>query len=214
MRTQMKEVAMKTQSIMAKLLAILLLFTVNVSFANIDAQALQCAGIKNDQQRLSCFDQWLVTAQTNKTTMPVNSNSIPMATTTVVATAAPLVLSTQSASDEQLITESIPGQQQPTVEKSTEQSSQDLEQGFGLEHKRTAQETDTDNLSFTISAVKKSLRDKWTLTFSNGQKWQTITSARMKFKVDQQVIISRGTFNSFSIKHTDSNRSVKIKRLH
>jgi hypothetical protein len=213
---------MKIQSKMIKSLSIFLLIFAFQSSAELDPVALNCAGLENNSERLNCFDQWIASAQTNNVptantdssivTTVDNNASIPVPVSAPVPVPAPLVLSTNTASDEQFITKTIPAKP-VVVADNNEQSQEQLEQGFGIEHNRTQQEDDTDDLIFTITHAKKSLREKWTLTFSNGQKWKTITSARIKFKADEQVMISRGALSSFILQHVDGQKTVKVKRL-
>ena len=51
---------MKTQSTTVNFFALLalLFIPVNISFAMVDVEVQKCAQVKNDSERLACFDLW------------------------------------------------------------------------------------------------------------------------------------------------------------
>lgn len=171
------------------------------SYADMPNELVACADIDNKELRLQCFDDYMLKQSNGQSTVTAE---IPK----------PLVLSS-APENETLISTAVPPaidttQKQELIEQHEEQK---LKQNFGLEHKKTTVEEATESLSLTIAKAKKSVHGKWTLTFTNEQKWVTISSERMKFKAEQEVIISRGMFNSFMLKLQNSNRSVKVKRI-
>ncbi|WNC72656.1 hypothetical protein RGQ13_01370 [Thalassotalea psychrophila] len=171
------------------------------SFANIPNELAACTDIDNKELRLQCFDNFM--AKQSKTENKAKTE-IPQ----------PLVL-TSAPEGKALISAAVP----PTTDvkhkkdQIQQQEEQQVKQNFGLEHKKTTEEEATESLTFTIKKAKKSVHGKWTLTFTNEQKWVTISSEKMRFKAEQEVIIRRGIFNSFMLKIADSNRSVKVKRI-
>ncbi|TRX55092.1 hypothetical protein [Thalassomonas sp. M1454] len=189
---------MKIQSITVNLFTLfaLLFIPVNASVAMVDADVQKCAKLSDDKQRLACFDAWF---SANNLTTSTSDNSAPEVAIT-------------TAESSPLITEPIlPEPAAVTVQ--APDPAKELENNFGNEHKKTQAEIDTDHFIFTIEKASKNPHGKWTLTFTNGQKWSTISSGRIKLKSGQQVKISRGMFNSFSLTTENSNRSVKVKRI-
>ena len=199
---------MKTKNRMSKLtmhnkIISVVIFSIfsTASFANISNELGACTAIENKELRLQCFDDY----------MAKQSNTENQITT---ERPQPLVL-TSAPEGEALISAAVP----PTIDAKQkqeliqQQEELKVKQNFGLEHKKTSVEEATESLTLTIAKVKKSIHGKWTLTFTNQQRWVTISSERMKFKPEQEVIISRGMFNSFMLKIVNSNRSVKVKRI-
>ncbi|WOH36078.1 hypothetical protein RI844_11925 [Thalassotalea fonticola] len=185
-----------------KTILVLFFSTISVvSFADIPSELAACKSIEDKELRLQCFDSYIVEQSNTESKVTAEAPQ-------------PLVLSSEPESDA-IISSAVPPaidttQQQKLIQQ---QEDQQVKQNFGLEHKKTAIEEATESLTFTIAKVKKSVHGKWTLTFTNEQKWVTISSERMKFKPEQKVIVSRGVFNSFLLKISGSNRSVKVKRI-
>ncbi|KGJ98027.1 hypothetical protein [Thalassotalea sp. ND16A] len=186
---------------------LILLIPAISSLAAVDPSLQACSQINEDDKRLQCFDTYIAAQNSvvtvNKPVIHSNTEDVPE----------PFVLSSTPPETE-LIAGAVPPvakSQAPKLANDNQQK--EIEQGFGLEHKKSEAELATDEISYTITKVKKSVHGKWTLSFANGQRWVTISPERMKFKKDQQVIISRGVFNSFLLKPKDSNRTVKVKRL-
>ncbi|QBY04150.1 hypothetical protein E2K93_07010 [Thalassotalea sp. HSM 43] len=190
---------------MKRLLLTITIFACSNAMAFDNQRWLDCSNINNNDDRLACYDRVAKSIQSRETIRSDNavssSDDVPEQ---------PLVISSSSAEATQLISEPIIPVK---IEKQEEQiSAAEIEAGFGLEHKKTQQEEDTESVSFTIEKAKKSIHGKWTLWFDNGQKWQTISSEKLKFKAGQDVKISRGVFNSFVLNVEGSNRTVKVKR--
>ena len=195
------------QTMFNKIPSVLLLALFSTTcFADIPKELVACADIDNKETRLQCYDNYMLKQSRTE-------NEEVTEVVEVVETPQPLVLSSEPESDT-LISAAIPPQVNNNIKlESVQKEEQNVKQNFGLEHKKTAAEEATDSLTFTIATAKKSIHGKWTLTFTNEQKWVTISSERMKFKAEQEVIISRGMFNSFMLKVMNSNRSVKVKRI-
>lgn len=181
---------------MSKLISGLVVLIASTGIAFADFSLQQCANIAEDKQRLACFDNYIAN-QNTKTKQAV--------------AAAPLVASPAVAAAEVTGEPKGSKRSEQTVKENSVPKS--IEDNFGLEHKKTKEELANDALRFTIAKAKKLPHGKWTLTFTNEQKWTTIATERMKFKAGQTAIISRGMFNSFSLKLPSSNRSVKVKRV-
>lgn len=198
---------------MFKLIGIAALLTSNAAFSAVDAPLQQCAKVTDDTQRLACFDNYIA-AQT----MPVEQAKVAAQQPKVApvpapetSTAVPFLLSSED--DEPDLISGPKSPQQQSSEPSVAVTQKSIEDNFGFEHKKTKEELENEALQFTIAKAKKSVHGKWTITFTNEQKWTTLSNERMKFKAGQTAIISRGMFNSFSLKLPNSNRSVKIKRV-
>ena len=170
---------------------------------NIQPMLEACASISDDKERLQCFDA-LVFQQRK---LASNTSSGLPAEVKPVITSAPLEAEIISGP----VLPSAAPVESETIKK--QEQIEKVQQGFGLEHKKTQAELEVESLDLTITKTKKSVHGKWTLTFDNGQVWVTISTAKMKFKVSQQVSISRGVFNSFTLTMPNSNRSVKVKRV-
>ena len=82
---------------------------------------------------------------------------------------------------------------------------------FGLEHKNIAKENDS-SISSTVSAIKDAAYGELIITLENGQQWRQIGSDGITLKEDDNVVISRGVFNSFLLKKEGQNRSIRVKR--
>ncbi|MDG1732546.1 MAG: hypothetical protein P8H39_06160 [Thalassotalea sp.] len=190
---------MKTQSTTVNFFALLalLFIPVNISFAMVDVEVQKCAQVKNDSERLACFDLWFSNKNSLQNTSKIDSPATNAAITT--------------AESNTLITEPIVPEPIVVVNNVPDPQKQ-IEQNFGNEHKKTQAEIDVDHFIFTIKTATKNPHGKWRITFTNGQKWSSISSGKVKLKAGQQVKISRGMFNSFSLTTENSNRSIKVKR--
>ncbi|CAH9064450.1 hypothetical protein PSEHALCIP103_03149 [Pseudoalteromonas haloplanktis] len=63
------------------------------------------------------------------------------------------------------------------------------------EHKNIAKENDS-SISSTVSAIKEAAYGELIITLENGQQWRQIGSDGITLKEDDNVVISRGVFNS------------------
>ncbi|TKB46285.1 hypothetical protein [Thalassotalea mangrovi] len=151
---------------------------------DIDPLLWGCSEISDDSKRLACFDAYLK----QKSQQP----SVP-------------AKSTEPEVDNVANDAVVPVSPQPTR--------QQVEQQFGLEHKKTEAEQEVSEISSTLAKVQERAHNAWSFTLDNGQQWQTVESTSTRFKKGQEVIIKRGMFNSFSLKKADSNRTVKVKRI-
>ena len=70
-----------------------------------------------------------------------------------------------------------------------------------------------NQLTTTITLVKRYAPDKYILTLSNGQKWRVLDATRKGFfKVDQSVSITKGILGSYNLSLANQNRKLKVKR--
>ena len=63
------------------------------------------------------------------------------------------------------------------------------------EHKNIAKENDS-SISSTVSAIKEAAYGELIITLENGQQWRQIGSDGITLREDDNVVISRGVFNS------------------
>ncbi|WP_394176244.1 hypothetical protein [Thalassotalea litorea] len=172
------------------LVLITLLLTPTMALANnvVDPLLWGCSEIDDDDKRLSCFDAYIK----QKSALQSKPAKDPQ----------PLVLNS-NGDHTQNTAKPLP---QPAPES-------DVKQQFGLEHKKTEEEKKVTKITSTLTSATKKAHNKWSFTLDNGQKWRTIEATTTSFKVGQSVVIERGMFNSFSLKKTGSNRTVKVKRI-
>lgn len=99
----------------------------------------------------------------------------------------------------------------PTVADQQVQSSEPTND-FGLEHKRDLTEAASE-IAVTINAIKKSLRDKYVLTFSDGSVWQQTDQTYLRLKEGQAVSVERGLLGAFYLSVEGLNKRMKVKRV-
>lgn len=81
---------------------------------------------------------------------------------------------------------------------------------FGLEHKR---DEETSEIAVTITSVKKNLRDKYVISFSDDSVWQQTDGTYMKLEEGQNVTVERGFLGSFFLSVEGLNKRIKVKRI-
>ncbi|ATC99941.1 MULTISPECIES: type VI secretion system-associated protein TagO [Pseudoalteromonas] len=81
---------------------------------------------------------------------------------------------------------------------------------FGLEHKKLDKET--DEITSVVVSVKKKPHGELMVTLENGHVWHQTGTEYFSVKEGETVIISRGLFNSFTMKVEGRNRGIKVKR--
>lgn len=96
---------------------------------------------------------------------------------------------------------------QVTNNKAKPQTAKD---DFGLEHKNVKKEA--DEITSVVVGVKKKPHGELMMTLENGHVWHQIGSDYFTVKEGETVIISRGLFNSFTMKVKGKNRGIKVKR--
>ncbi|AOT06458.1 hypothetical protein [Pseudoalteromonas luteoviolacea] len=84
---------------------------------------------------------------------------------------------------------------------------------FGIENKTIQNEQRVDNMEATIIKLTKSAHGVRTFELSNTQVWKQIGSGAFFAKQDDTVTIKRGSFNSFLMSKSGSNRTIRVKRI-
>lgn len=82
---------------------------------------------------------------------------------------------------------------------------------FGIEHKNIIKD-DLEEITATVTQVKKAPHGELIITLSNNQVWRQIGNDSLRLKADNEVTISRGAFNSFLLKRKDKNKAIRVKR--
>ena len=83
---------------------------------------------------------------------------------------------------------------------------------FGLEHKRDLSD-EASEIAVTIASIKKNVRDKHVITFSDGSVWQQTDGTYMKLKEGQSVAVERGLLGAFFLSVEGLNKRMKVKRV-
>lgn len=86
------------------------------------------------------------------------------------------------------------------------------ENEFGLEHKRDLTK-EASEILVSIKSLKKSLRDKYVISFSDGSVWQQTDDTYMKLKEGQPVAVERGLLGAFFLSVEGLNKRMKVKRV-
>ena len=81
---------------------------------------------------------------------------------------------------------------------------------FGLEYKQIAQSENT--ISSKVTKVTTKIRGELIFNLENGHVLHQICNEKFKAKEGETVIISRGIFNSFTLKIAGRNKGIKVKR--
>ncbi|KZN56307.1 type VI secretion system-associated protein TagO [Pseudoalteromonas luteoviolacea] len=84
---------------------------------------------------------------------------------------------------------------------------------FGIENKTTQNEQRVDNIEATIVKLTKSVHGVRTFELSNTQVWKQIGSNAFFARQEDTVTIKRGSFNSFLMSKSGSNRTIRVKRI-
>lgn len=83
---------------------------------------------------------------------------------------------------------------------------------FGVEHKRIS-ENGADEITATVSSVKKAPHGELIVRLDNNQQWRQIGADAFRLASGNKVVIKRGMFNSFLMKKLDGNKTIRVKRV-
>ncbi|MDR7121626.1 hypothetical protein [Rheinheimera soli] len=95
---------------------------------------------------------------------------------------------------------------------STEQVQTLSSERFGVEHKGIAK-TAASSMTAQVTAIQQSKTGLWTITLDNGQKWRQISSDGFIIREGDNIVINRGTLNSFLLSKIGTERQTKVSRL-
>lgn len=158
----------------------------------VNLQALQaCTYVENDANRLLCYDNTMAGKSLSRKDVSAAAISAPTnkpapTKSAVAATGAASVAVTQS-------------------------QTQAKNEDFGLEHKDVAKEND-DEINAVVKSVNEAPYGELIITLENGQQWRQIGSDSMRISNNDEIVISRGMFNSFLLRKAGQNRSIRVKR--
>jgi len=174
---------------MAKLALAAVLFSGGVQ-ADTLTELQQCAATKDSLVRLVCYDNVMKSLNTGVSSHTATSNKVRPTQPAVTGQATPYRPTT---------TQTVVIQQPKSKEDS-----------FGQEDKQKKDEL--DKVNFVIKSVKKDVRNKWLITFENGQVWQQTESGYLKLSAGDKVELSKGMLSAIYLKKPDSNKRIKVKR--
>ncbi|WP_448212368.1 hypothetical protein [Colwellia sp. MEBiC06753] len=166
---------------------------------SLETALLACQGQQDSLQRLVCYDK-VVESLTAKTADDVTLEAKESVGKNIQAS--PQVEQAKAAdiTPKEVLTE-------PTV---TQQAGS-AQAIFGQEQKHI---DSVDEVEFVVKSAKQNLRKKWQFEFENGQQWeQKDTEKFVKYASGDVVIIKRGVMNAFYLKKTDTNRTIRVKRI-
>lgn len=166
------------------------------SDANLRHALLTCAELGNNNQRLSCFDQLV------KPIVNASKKQVIKASPTVV----PPV---NKPEDSAIIVE-------VKSKPSAAQLKAQQEDDFAKEHIKKTEEQKTQeikSIELTISKLSKLMHGEWKISFENGQKWQQKDTGRIRLKIGDKVTLEKGTLGAIYLKTSNSNKSIRVKRL-
>jgi len=91
------------------------------------------------------------------------------------------------------------------------------ESRFGGEiiEKRKRQESgyNLEKVIYTVTKIKKSVTNKLTIYFENGQVWKQNDTISFRLKKEDKVEIYSGMLGSFFLKKMKANKAIRVKRI-
>lgn len=103
------------------------------------------------------------------------------------------------------------------VAPSTQPTVEDKVAKFGAQHlKKTPEEDQQDNeVTFTVAKLTKDPYKRWYITFENGQRWKQTDESKLRIKVGDSVILTKGFMSAVYLKKNteDAKRRIRVKRL-
>lgn len=170
-------------------LLVVLLYSASLS-ADISSQLNSCKIIKDNAQRLDCYDALAQKDNLNKKT---NTKKTP-------------ALDKASAAKNLAAT---PGVKTQELENVAQQKKNDELFGKPVSEIRKA-----DSLESTIVGSFKGWKKGAIITLANGQKWKVTSKSSGYVKLmNPKVIIEQGFFNSYNMKVEGLNAQAKVKRI-
>jgi len=162
------------------------------------AQLALCTKIVQADARLKCFDALMSTKSASATQSEKQLSSVdqPIAPTGIAVPStpsAPTKIKQAPVADTQLV-------KNPIAE-------------FGAQQLAHNPVKKLEQIHLTVKTASKNHFGKWRITFENGQIWQQIENEYARFKTGDEIIIKRGTFNSFYLFRQNSNRKLSVKRI-
>ncbi|GGA64415.1 hypothetical protein GCM10011369_02210 [Neiella marina] len=163
-----------------------------------------CASVKNDQQRLLCYDRIGARYGLTAATTTISEDSLgPSEQSSELAAAMVPAEQSQAAA---MVSGHVDAEPVVTVDSSPEEQ-------FGLEQQIIKQEVKKlEAITGIVTAVSKDAYGKLTLGLDNEQRWK-LQSKGPRISKGDTVIIERGTLGSFYLRKEGSSRTSRAKRL-
>ncbi|SET72486.1 hypothetical protein [Thalassotalea agarivorans] len=175
------------------------LASTSVGAQQVELSQLQaCKKINNSLEKLSCYE---------KLTDDLSQSATETASATTAAETVKEADKLPAPTEAEIAAPAV-----AATSSSTAAPQAIKEDNFGLEEKRALEDV-IDEISATVTNVKKNPHGLFILYLDNGQTWKQTSSKRFKVKVGDTLIITRGSFGSFRAQRQDSNRTINVKRL-
>lgn len=160
-----------------------------------ESAAVRCVNIKDDDERLACYDRLFQQTMEQEEQKQVSSESDNQV---VAATEEPLKAIERPYNETPLVVEG-------------EQAAID---SFGAENlsRKEDNSDELSELSTVVASVSEGPRGKRTFVLANGQVWAEDENSRVQVKEGTQIVISKGVFSAYYLKRTGTNRSVRVSR--
>lgn len=84
---------------------------------------------------------------------------------------------------------------------------------FGLENRKKEEAVKIDKIRAKVTKIQTNQVGYRTITLDNGQVWRQTDTDSFSAKKGDEIIITRGVFNSFKMKKANNNRTVQVKRV-
>lgn len=185
---------------------ILLMPLSSIASTPLQKQIADCASVLDAQSRLSCYDKVAANLRVATSSEPTSNGVTALpSTSAAVATATASVAATAVAG-----ASAAPAAEPEPAPLTREQ----MEQEFGLEHKKDYAEERPNKLPVMIAKKKRDPYGRWRMTLDNGQVWKQTDSRKFRFSNDQgEAFIKRGSLGSFFLGEEEHNRTMKVKRV-
>lgn len=115
--------------------------------------------------------------------------------------------------DKVISREAITGSQKDATSKLSQSKSVKPKDTFGLENRKKEEAVKIDKLRAKVTKIKTNQIGYRTFTLDNGQVWRQTDTDSFSAKKGDEIIITRGVFNSFKMKKANNNRTVQVKRV-
>ncbi len=166
--------------------------TIASSEDNIVAEVQSCAQVTDNLLRLTCFDKLVVKLSKTASVEQIKSP----------------VAKTSDASSVKVATASVASV--PQIQKEAEVTKKQVDD-FAKQH---IEKTDgIEEITASITKLKKLLRGEYQITLDNDQLWQQKGSARISLKVGQQVVLSKGMLGAVYLTKEGNSKRIQVRRI-
>lgn len=171
-----------------------------------DSELVLCAQIRDDAERLECFDR---VARKQSRELETGRPAAPAPESAPVPPPAPAA-SPQSVSP----TPAAPPAATPPVDTQPPEAAPSAEDRFGAEQTRREPPEELTEIRSRIVGYFDGFTGGTEVTLANGQVWQQMDAARLPVqKRDPEVVIEKGYFGGYRLTVDGLNRSIRVKRI-